>query len=126
MGTLANVIMRAIGLGKAVDALDGETSKAYIAGVMAMLGGAVSISTALIHILNLVFQAHGGAAYYDIFKAIQAGNADTVLLGAGYLAIAKGYADIGHRHALAEIANAQGDPAPAPAPAAPPPPDPAK
>lgn len=102
MGSLANVLMRIMGMGKAVDALDGATSKAYIGGVGLILTGLVSLLTGSAHVLSQVFAAHGGAAYFDILKSLYAGDADTALFIAGAAAVSKGIAEIGARHALAK------------------------
>ena len=40
---MVNLIMRMLGLGSAVDALDGETSKAYLGAVGLLLSGAASV-----------------------------------------------------------------------------------
>ena len=105
MGTIVNLAMRMMGLGKAVDALDGETSKAYIGGVATILTGAATLLGGAANIVAEVLPLHGGAAYFDFARNLSHDpNAALVLAGAA--AIGKGLADIGNRHATAKLANA--------------------
>lgn len=100
---MLNIVMRLMGLGKAVDALDGETSKAYLGGVGEILSGAASLLTGSAHIVVALAAAHGVDAYLDIGKSLFHGNADTALVLAGAALVSKGLADIGNRHATAKL-----------------------
>jgi hypothetical protein len=114
MGTIANLIMRLVGLGKAVDALDGETSKAYIGGVGMMLSGAATLVGGLANLAGEIVPLHGGAAYFDFARNLSHDpNAALVLAGAGL--ISKGVAEIGQRHATAKLAAQMPQPAAPPA-----------
>lgn len=101
MGHIANMVLRMLHMGAAVDALDGKTSKAYMGGVGKMLAGASSMFLALAHIFVALVQARGGASYFDIIRGIYSGNVDTALLLSGVALIHDGLADIGNRHAVA-------------------------
>lgn len=135
MNFLVNLAMKWMGLQSAVDALDGETSKAYLGGVGLILGGLGSVCAGLAGIVAAVVPLQGGAAYLAYAQNLSHDtNAGLVL--AGYAAIMKGYADIGNRHATAKLAQAvavlpaapvaAAPVVPAPAPAAVPAPPPAQ
>lgn len=107
MNTLLNGFLRIIGFGKAVDALDGETSKAYLGGAVKILGGVGSVALGLANIGVELASAQGAAAYIAIGKAVFAGNAETALLMGGFAAIGAGISAIGQRHALAKAVKEQ-------------------
>lgn len=100
MGTIVNFLMRAVGLGKAVDALDGETSKTYMGGIGLMLTGLATMAGGAAGLIGEIAAAHGGAEYLAIARGIPH-NASVGLILAGAAGISKGYAAIGQRHALA-------------------------
>ena len=102
MNIILNSFLRLIGFGKAVDALDGETSKAYLGGAVKILGGIGSIVLGLSNIGLELAAAKGGAAYLAIGKALFSGNAETAMLVGGVAAIGAGIATIGQRHAIAK------------------------
>ena len=104
MQILLNGFLRAIGFGKAVDALDGESSKAYLGGTVKILSGVGSIVLGLANIAGELYAAQGGAAYLSIAKAVFSGNAETALLMGGAAAIGAGISAIGQRHAIAKAA----------------------
>ncbi len=106
MDTLLNGFLRVIGFGKAVDALDGEASKAYLGGAIKILAGIGSIVLGLGNIGLEVAGAHGGAAYLAIGQGLFHGNAETALLVGGVAAIGSGISVIGQRHAVAKAATA--------------------
>ena len=106
MNTLLNGFLRVIGFGKAVDALDGETSKAYLGGAVKVLGGLGSIFLGVANVGVELAAAHGGAEYLAIGKALFSGNAETALILGGVAAIGAGVSAIGQRHALAKAVNA--------------------
>ncbi len=107
MNVILNGFLRIIGFGKAVDALDGETSKAYLGGAVKILTGAGSLLLAGANIATQVAGAHGSADYLAIGRAIFAGNAETAMLAAGAGLIGAGIQAIGQRHALAKAVNAE-------------------
>ncbi len=98
---LVNLLMRVFGFGKAVDALDGQTSKAYAGGVGQILTGVATLAGGAAGLAQQFVAAQGADAYLDIIKGITANpSAGLVLAGAGL--ISKGIADIGNRHAIAK------------------------
>lgn len=110
--------MRIMGLGAAVDALDGETSKAYIGGVGMILSGGATLLGGAANLVMEIVPLHGGAAYVAFVQNLSHdANAALIMAGAGL--IAKGLADIGQRHATAKLANFVASPS-TPAPATPP------
>lgn len=104
MNTLLNGFLRLIGFGKAVDALDGETSKAYLGGAIKILSGAGSVLLAAANIAVQVAAGHGGADYLAVAKGVFNGNAETAMLTGGVALIGAGIAAIGQRHAIAKAA----------------------
>lgn len=99
MNIVINFLMRAFGLGKAVEALDGETSKAYAGGVGQILAGAAGILGGLAGIAGQVVAAHGGPEYLSLVQGLAHNpSAAAVLAGAGF--ISAGLSAIGQRHAL--------------------------
>ena len=98
---MTNWLMRLVGLGEAVDALDGEKSKTYAGGVGLILAGAASILGGLAGIAGQIVAAHGGADYLALVKGIPH-NASAGLILAGYAGIKQGLAVIGARHAIAK------------------------
>ena len=113
MNSLVNIVMRAVGLGKAVDALDGEASKAYVGGLGTMLAGAAGVLAALANLLGEVLPLHGGAEYLKFVQGLSHNpNMAAILLGVA--AVSKGLADIGNRHAVAKLADSQKTTAPPP------------
>lgn len=112
MNTLVNFVMRVAGFGKAVEALDGETSKTYAAGAGEMLTGAVGILTGAGMFLAQFVAAKGGAEYLAIAQGALH-NPATAAIGLGWTTFLKGRATIAQRHALVKAV--QGEP-PADAP----------
>lgn len=106
MNALINFAMRMLGLGKVVDALDGETSKACIAGLGKILTGGAAVMTGSAHVTSLLFAAHGSADYLAIAQQLYHGDADTAAILGGVALILSGYQAIGQRHAVAKLANA--------------------
>lgn len=104
MNSVINLLMRMLGLGKAVDALDGETSKAYIGGLGMILTGAGTLLAGAGNIASEVLPLHGAAAYLSFAQGLSH-DPNTALLMAGAAAISKGLADIGNRHAIAKLVN---------------------
>ncbi len=102
---MINLLLRLLGFGKAVDALDGETSKAYIGGLGMILTGGASLLDGSSHVAAALLAAHGGADYFAIGKALYQGDADTATIIAGFALISKGIAEIGQRHAAAKLSN---------------------
>lgn len=102
---MVNIIMRLMGFGAAVDALDGETSKAYIGGVGEILSGAATLLGGLANIVAQIVPLHGASAYFDFARNISH-DPSAALVVAGLALIHKGIADIGNRHATAKLANA--------------------
>lgn len=116
MNTIVNLAMKAMGLGGALDALDGETSKAYQGAVVTILTGAATFIGGLANLAAEIFPLHGGAAYVDFARSLSH-DPNLALVLAGLAAIGKGWADIGNRHATAKLANAVAAQAQAPTPA---------
>ncbi len=116
MGRIANLILRVLGLGSAVDALNGQTSKAYLGGLGLMLSGGATLLGGL---ANLALEAQkitdlGG---WIAFAKHMTNDPNAALVLAGAALISKGLADIGQRHALAKAVTASGLSAlPAPTP----------
>lgn len=112
MNAIVNFLMRRFGLGEAVDALDGEGSKAYAGAVGQILTGAATLLGGLAGIASEFIAAHGGAAYLAILQHLKTDpSAGAVLAGAAL--ISSGWTAIGQRHALAKAANAaDGTPSP--------------
>lgn len=106
MNLLLNGFLRLIGFGKAVDALDGETSKAYLGGAVKILGGLSSVVLGLANIGADLVSAKGSAAYFAIGQSLFNGNPDTAAIGLGVIAIGAGISSIGQRHAVAKAAKA--------------------
>lgn len=104
MNFIQNILMRALGLGKAVDALDGETSKAYLGGVGLILTGAATALGGLAGIAGELIAAHGGPAYWALASNIPH-DASAGLFLAGLAGIHQGISQIGQRHALADSEN---------------------
>lgn len=101
MNTIVNFVMRVAGFGKAVEALDGETSKTYAAGVGQILTGVAGIVAGLGMYSAQFVAAKGGAAYLEILQGALH-NPATLALGAGWTEILKGRATIAQRHAIAK------------------------
>lgn len=125
MNVIANFLLRALGFGKAVDALDGETSKAYLGGLGLILSGAASTLAGAANLVLEVVPLKGAGAYIAFAQSLSH-DPNTALVLAGAAMVSKGIAEIGQRHATAKLANAvaaqaegPGDP-PAQAPASPP------
>lgn len=110
---MINLIMRLLGLGKAVDALDGETSKAYAGAVVVMFGGAATLLGGVANLIGEFVPLHGGAAYLSFAQGLTH-DPNLALVLAGAAAIGKGLTDIGQRHAVAKLANATLNQPPAP------------
>lgn len=113
---MVNFVMRLMGLGSAVDALDGESSKAYAGAVGQILTGAAGLLGGLAGLVAEFVAAHGVDSYLEIIKNIKHDpSAGAVLAGAAL--ISSGYTAIGQRHALAKATAPVSAPAPTPAPA---------
>lgn len=117
---IENFVMRLFGLGKAIDALDGETSKSYLGGAGLILAGLGSIAAGAAGVVGELVAAHGGPAYLALLKNLPHDASAGLVLG-GYASIKAGIAAIGLRHAMAKAAAAAPAAAPvaAPAPSAP-------
>ena len=111
---IVNGVMRVFGLGKAVDALNGESSKAYLGGVIKILGGVSSIALGVAGVAAQVAACSAGACYANVGQGLFQGNAQTAMILGGVGMIGAGVAAIGQRHALAK-AVASGAPAEPPA-----------
>ena len=98
---MINLILRLIGFGKAVDALNGETSKAYLGGLVKILSGAGSVAAALANIVGVLHASHSGADILSLGQSLVHGDANTALLVGGAGLIGAGISAIGQRHALA-------------------------
>jgi hypothetical protein len=105
MNAIVNFAMRVMGLGKAVEALDSESSKAYSAAVGKMFLGASSCLGGLAGLISEFVAAHGGAAYLALIQGL-ATDPSAILIGAGIGLILTGWGDIGQRHATAVAAKA--------------------
>lgn len=103
---MTNMLLRLFGFGKAVDALDGETSKAYMGGLGLILTGIAGVLGGVAGIVGEVVAAHGGAAYITLATGLTHNPSAAVVL-AGAASISKGVAVIGQRHALARVEAAQ-------------------
>ena len=101
---MVNLIMRMLGLGSAVDALDGETSKAYLGAVGLLLSGAASVLGGAANIIMELVPLHGAAAYLTFAEGLKHDPSSAMVL-AGIALISKGLGDIGQRHALANLHN---------------------
>ena len=105
MKMIINFALKALGLGKAVEALDGEDSKAYAAGVQQIMTGGATLLGGLSGYASEFVSAHGAADYLAI---VQNWKHDTNagLLIAGWALIQAGKAAIANRHATAKLHNA--------------------
>lgn len=101
---MINFALRLFGFGKAVDALDGETSKAYIGGLGLILTGGSTILGGAAALLAEVLPLHGADAYVHFAQAVPH-DANIGLVIAGAALISKGIAEIGQRHATAVLSN---------------------
>lgn len=101
--------MRALGLGKALDAVNGQTSKAYIGGVGQILSGIAAIVGGSANLVMSLLPLHGAAEYLAFAKGLSQDTNAAVILG-GVALLSKGIADIGQRHALAKAVNADAAP----------------
>lgn len=115
---MINFLLRAFGFGKAVDALDGETSKAYIGGLGLILSGAATTLGGSANLLAEILPLHGADAYLTFARQLSH-DPNVAILTAGAALIAKGIEAIGQRHATAKLTNAIAatPDAPSPAPA---------
>ncbi len=100
MNMIVNAVMRLCGLGKAVDALNGEASKTYLGAVVVILTGAATLLGGVAGIAGQVIAASTGADYLALAQGI-GHNASAGLVMAGAAGIGKGIAIIGQRHAQA-------------------------
>lgn len=101
MNTIVNAVMRFVGLGKAVDALDGESSKAYLGGVGLIATGLATALGGIAGVVGEIAVSHGGAAYLALLQGLPH-NASAGLVLAGLTSIKAGIAAIGLRHAMAK------------------------
>lgn len=101
MNTIVNFVLRLTGLGKAVDALNGKTSKTYLGGAVLILTGAATLLGGAAGVIGEVLAASTGPEYLAIAKGL-AHNASAGLIVAGAGTIGKGIAVIGQRHATAK------------------------
>lgn len=99
MNTIVGVVLRMLGAGNAIDALDGEPSKAYAAGVNKMIGGAVTVLGGVSGLLYKFINTRGAAKYIAI---AQDSKVEFGAIALGWHMAWDGWADIGHRHALAK------------------------
>ncbi len=103
MNSIVNFVIRVVGLGKAVDALNGESSKTYLGAAVMILTGAATLLGGVAGIAGQVAAAATGADYLALAQGLaHNSSAGLVLAGAG--TIGKGIAVIGQRHALAKAA----------------------
>ncbi len=114
---MTNVLLRLFGFGKAVDALDGETSKTYAAGAQKILTGVAAIAGGVAAIAAQFVAAKGGAEYLQIGQGLLH-NPAFGAISAGWVLILDGKATIAQRHAIAKAA-ASAAPVVAPAASAP-------
>lgn len=114
MNAIVNLVLRLTGLGKAVDALNGETSKTYQGGALLILTGAATLLGGVAGILSQVLASSTGADYLALAQGLPH-NASAGLIVAGAGTIGKGIAVIGQRHATAKAAVVPVAPAVAPA-----------
>ena len=105
MNFLMNIGLKALGLQSALDAVNGETSKAYLGGLGLILGGLGSILAGAAGIVQGLLPLHTGAEYLAFAQGIEH-NASAGLILAGWVSVSKGYSAIGQRHALAKLQNA--------------------
>lgn len=103
MNLIVTFVMKMMGLGKAVEALDGAPSKAYAAGVGKILTGLAGILGGLAMVCAAFVDAHGAGSYYALLQEAVKGPAGAAI-GAGWLLILGGWGDIGQRHAIAKTA----------------------
>ena len=99
MNFLINAALRIFGFGKALDALNGETSKTYAAGAQKMLTGMAGIVTGLSMFAAQFIAAKGGAEYLAIIQGLTS-NPAMLALGAGWALFLDGKATVAQRHAL--------------------------
>ena len=104
MNGLVNLLLKVMGFGKAVEALDGESSKAYIGALGLILSGAATLLTGLANVVGEVVPLQGGAEYIKFLSNLSH-DANAAIVLAGVAAISKGVADIGNRHAVAKLQN---------------------
>lgn len=98
---MVNLILRMFGFGKAVDALDGETSKAYAGALVQILSGGATALGGLAGLASEFVAAHGASAYIALVQGLgHDANAGMVAAGSGLVGM--GIAAIGHRHAQAK------------------------
>lgn len=102
---LKNVAVRMAGLGKAVDALDGQDSKTYAAGAEKILTGAAAVLAGLAGIAGQLVAAHGSADYWALAQGLLH-NVSVGTITGGWALILSGKADIAQRHATAKLAEA--------------------
>jgi len=101
---MVNLILKLFGFGKAVDALDGESSKAYAGALGQMATGAATLLGGVAGLLSEFSQAHGGSAYLALIQGFKSDpSAGAVLAGAALISM--GYTAIGQRHAIAKAAS---------------------
>lgn len=103
MNKVLGLVMRMMGLGKAVDALDGQASKAYIGGVGQILTGVATLLGGAANVLGAVVKLQGMDQYIAYAQSLSH-DPNAALVVAGMALISKGLADIGNRHALAKAA----------------------
>jgi hypothetical protein len=101
MDKIVNFVIRAVGLGKAVDALNGETSKTYQGAAILILTGAATLLGGIAGVVGQIAAAATGADYLALAQGL-AHNSSAGLIMAGAGTIGKGIAIIGQRHALAK------------------------
>ncbi len=106
---MTNFIMRLCGFGKAVDALDGETSKTDGAGVGKILPGGAEILGGVSTLVAQFVAAKGGAGYLSLVKDVPHGLSAAAIIH-GWNTILDGRAIIAQRHALAKAVAASTPP----------------
>lgn len=101
MKSIVNFAMRCFGLGKAVDALDGETSKAYTGGIGNVLLGASGVLGGLAGMAVQLVGMKGGASYLEFGQNL-GHNPATLAVLMGAKTFMEGWTAIGQRHAIAK------------------------
>lgn len=99
MNFIKTLLLKWVGLEKAVEALDAEDSKAYAAGAEKIMAGAASIATGLGMYAAQFVAAKGASEYLAILQGALH-NPATLAITGGWLSIKSGKADIGLRHAI--------------------------
>ena len=97
MKNIINIVIRVSGLGWIVNKVNGY--KAFLGGTIQILGGLATLLSGLANILGELAPLTSAGEYYAYFQSLSH-NPSAAIVAAGVLAIGKGLADIGNRHAL--------------------------